>query len=110
MMKYDKLVRDRIPEIIAARGGDARVRICADEDEYLARLVAKLREEVDEFAAEASEPARRQAGAEELADILEVIKALCLRLGFDPQEVEALRAEKEAERGAFEKRLILEEA
>lgn len=102
MTKYDKLVRDRIPEIIAARGGQARVRTCADEDEYLARLVAKLREEVEEFD--------RDRNAEELADILEVIKALCLRLGFDSREVEALRVKKEAERGAFEKRLVLEEA
>lgn len=102
MTKYDKLVRDRIPEIIAERGGEARVRVCADDEEYLARLVAKLREEVDEFD--------RDRNAEELADILEVIKALCLRLGFDLREVEALRAKKAAERGAFEKRLILEDA
>jgi len=101
-VKYDKLVRDRIPEIVAARGGVAKTRVCADDEEYLARLVAKLREEVDEFD--------RDRNAEELADILEVIKALCLRLGFDPLEVEALRAKKEAERGAFGKRLILEEA
>jgi len=102
MKVYDKLVRDRIPEIIEGRGGKASFRLCADEDEYLARLVAKLREEVDEFD--------RDRNAEELADILEVVRALCLRLGLDPREVEALRAKKEAERGGFEKRLILESA
>ena len=107
MKTYDKLIRDRIPEIIAERGGTSKMRVCDDDAEYLERLVAKLREEVDEFAAEASQPASRQAGAEELADILEVIRALCLRLGFDPQEVEALRAGKEAARGGFAKRLIL---
>ena len=102
MTRYDKLVRDKIPEIIAARGGHARFHACGDDEEYLARLVAKLREEVDEFD--------RDRNAEELADILEVIKALCLRLGLDPLEVEALRAKKADGRGAFEKRLVLEEA
>ena len=102
MKTYDKLVRDRIPEIIAGRGGQATFKACADDEEYLARLVAKLREEVDEFD--------RDRNAEELADILEVIRALCLRLGLDPAEVEALRVRKEAERGAFGKKLVLVEA
>ncbi|HTK60672.1 MAG TPA: nucleoside triphosphate pyrophosphohydrolase [Candidatus Baltobacteraceae bacterium] len=101
-MKYDKLVRDRIPEIIEARGGKASFRPCADDEEYLVRLVAKLREEVDEFD--------RDRNAEELADVLEVVRALCLKLGLDPAAVEALRVKKAEERGAFEKRLILESA
>lgn len=101
-MRYDKLVRDLIPEIIASKGKRATFHACADDNEYLTRLVAKLREEVDEFD--------RDRNAEELADILEVIKALCLRLGFDPREVEALRQKKELERGGFEKRLVLEES
>lgn len=102
MKTYDKLVRDRIPEIIEGRGGKASFRPCADDEEYLTRLIAKLREEVDEFD--------RDRNAEELADVLEVVKALCLKLGFDPADVEALRAKKAEERGAFEKRLILEAA
>ena len=102
MKTYDKLVRDRIPEIIEGRGGKASFRPCADDAEYLIRLVAKLREEVDEFD--------RDRNAEELADVLEVVQALCRRLGLDPADVEALRAKKAAERGAFEKRLILVEA
>ncbi len=99
MKTYDKLVRDRIPEIIEARGAKASFRACADEAEYLERLVAKLREEVDEFD--------RDRSAEELADVLEVVRALCLRLGIDPAEVERLREKKAVERGAFEKHLIL---
>ncbi len=100
MKTYDKLVRDRIPEIIEARGAKASFRACADEAEYLERLIAKLREEVDEFD--------RDRNAEELADVLEVVRALCARLGLDPVDVEALRAKKADERGGFEKRLILE--
>jgi predicted house-cleaning noncanonical NTP pyrophosphatase (MazG superfamily) len=102
MKTYDKLVRDRIPEIIEGRGGKASFRDCADDDEYLVRLIAKLREEVDEFD--------RDRNAEELADVLEVVKALCLRLGLDPLDVERLREKKAAERGGFAKRLILVEA
>ena len=102
MIIYDKLVRDRIPEIIAGKGKQATFHACADDAEYLARLVAKLREEVDEFD--------RDRNAEELADILEVVKALCVQLGLDPLEVEALRIKKEGERGGFEKRLILEKS
>lgn len=106
MKTYDKLVRDRIPEIIEARGAKASFRTCADDAEYLTRLVAKLREEIDEL--DAAENADEQA--EELADVLEVVAALCVRLGLDPAEVEAIRAKKAAERGAFEKRLVLEAA
>lgn len=106
MKTYDKLVRDRIPEIIAARGAKASFRTCADDAEYLARLIAKLREEIDEFDRAKDDGER----AEELADVLEVVSALCVRLGLDPADVEALRAKKAAERGAFGKRLILEAA
>jgi predicted house-cleaning noncanonical NTP pyrophosphatase (MazG superfamily) len=101
MRRYDKLVRDRIPDIIRAEGKTAVVRT-ADAEEYGRRLVEKLREEVEEFA--------RDLNAEELADVLEVVRALCLHHGFDPASVEALRAEKEAARGGFGAKLILEEA
>lgn len=102
MKAYDKLVRDRIPEIIAARGQEARFRPCADDAEYLERLVAKLREEADELA--------RDRNAAELADVLEVVRALAAHLGLDLAEAEAVRAAKAAERGGFDRRLILEEA
>ncbi len=100
-MKYDKLVRDRIPDIIRAQGRGVTARE-ADPEEYGRRLIDKLHEEVEEFV--------RDRNAEELADILEVIKALCLHLGLDPRDVEALRLKKALDRGGFEKRLILEDA
>ncbi|MFA5853961.1 MAG: nucleoside triphosphate pyrophosphohydrolase [Patescibacteria group bacterium] len=98
-MKHDKLVRDRIPEIIKAKGQTATFREVSVE-EYGERLVDKLREEVEEFA--------RDRNAEELADILEVVKAICAHHGFDEKEVEAVRVEKGIERGIFEKRIVLE--
>lgn len=66
-MIYNKLVRDRIPEIIEARGKKPNVRIL-EQEEYLHHLEAKLDEEVAEY--------HRDKNAEELADILEVVYAL----------------------------------
>ena len=63
-----KLVRDRIPEIIEAAGGQATARLL-DQAERLPALLAKLQEESDELRAAAS-PAGQ---SEELADVLEVL-------------------------------------
>ncbi|MCC6934588.1 MAG: nucleoside triphosphate pyrophosphohydrolase [Candidatus Yanofskybacteria bacterium] len=100
-MRYDKLVRDKIPDIIAEKGSTAETHI-AEEAEYLEKLRAKLQEEVGEFL--------ESNTAEELADILEVVYALGVSLGVTRDELERLRAEKAASRGGFEKRIILEEA
>jgi predicted house-cleaning noncanonical NTP pyrophosphatase (MazG superfamily) len=103
--KYDKLVRDRIPEIIALRGGTAICRT-ADEREYWEKLREKLREEVGEFLAAEDDRSRK----EELADVLEVIKAIAAHLKCAEHEIEALRVKKAEERGGFERRIILDEA
>jgi predicted house-cleaning noncanonical NTP pyrophosphatase (MazG superfamily) len=103
--KYDKLVRDRIPEIIRRRGGTPVFRV-VDAEEYGRRLKDKLREEVEEFVAAADAAAAK----EELADVLEVIAALATHLGATTAEIEAVRAKKAEERGAFKERLVLEEA
>lgn len=95
----EKLVRDRIPELIGARGGQPVVRT-ASAEEHLELLRAKLREEVDEFLASANDP-------EELADVLEVVYALADRLGIGQSGVERLRADKSARRGAFTAMLVL---
>jgi len=100
-MRYDKLVRDRIPEIIAGRGGRAVTHVAVDE-EYRRKLREKLQEEVAEYL-EADD-------ANELADIAEVIRALAARQGISPESLEELRRKKEAERGGFYGRVILEES
>lgn len=100
MKTYDKLVRDRIPEIIEGRGGKAAFRT-VEAAEYLTRLADKLREEAAEFAEKPSQ--------EELADVLEVVRALMSAHGWTPEDVERVRAAKAEERGAFEKRLVLVE-
>ncbi|MEK7570292.1 MAG: nucleoside triphosphate pyrophosphohydrolase [Patescibacteria group bacterium] len=101
MTIYNKLVRDKIPEIIAAKGGSAKTHV-ASAEEYEAKLLEKLQEEVKEFIADKS--------PEELADIEEVLSAIYAHFGFSREEIEAIRQKKAQERGGFTKRIILEES
>lgn len=103
--KYDKLVRDKIPDIIRLKGGCPVIRK-ADEEEYWHKLKEKLKEEVHEFMeAEALDDRK-----EELADVLEVIQAIACHLKCDENELEVLRVKKAEERGGFEGRVILDQA
>ena len=97
---YNKLVRDRIPEIIEASGAECKTRILSD-GEYLKMLDAKLDEELAEY--------RRDQNIEELADLLEVIRAAAVAHGYTLDVLEAVRAKKAAEHGGFEKRILLVE-
>ena len=98
-MSNGKLVRDRIPEIIREDGGDPRTRRL-DDEAFREALCAKLAEETSEFL-----DART---AEELADILEVVYALADQAGLTPDALDAMRLEKRAARGGFDRRLFLE--
>ena len=97
---YQKLVRDRIPEIIAAAGETPVTRVL-EPDEYLRELVRKLAEETAEFAAGHS--------VEELADVLEVVEAIRSAIGIDAAALEAVRRRKAASNGRFEGRVYLVE-
>lgn len=101
MPVFNKLVRDKIPEVITANGQTPRTRTL-DDDEYQVELHKKLQEEVNEYL--------EDVNAEELADILEVVYALGAQLGATSQELEQLRLEKAQKRGGFEKRIFLESA
>jgi predicted house-cleaning noncanonical NTP pyrophosphatase (MazG superfamily) len=72
----NKLVRDRIPEILAARGIKHEVRV-ADRGERLDLLQAKIEEELAEYLAATDDEARLG----ELADVWEVILALAMLHG-----------------------------
>ena len=100
-MRYDKLVRDKIPEHVRSKGGTPVIHI-ADDREYWTKLKEKLLEEFKEFS--------ESETIEEMADIREVIEAICDFKGFDRQELETVRAKKARERGAFRKKIILEES
>lgn len=96
MERYNKLVRDKIPQILDGKGVTYEKRVATPE-EYKIELTKKLAEEVDEFS---------ETGApEELADVLEVI--ISLRKLPKYENVEELRKRKFEERGGFEEKIIL---
>lgn len=99
---YNKLVRDKIPQVIAASGLGCRTRILSD-DEYRKELNIKLREEIEEYF----RAGNSQDALEELADLLELIRALASVHGADWEQIEALRAGKAEARGGFEERVFL---
>ena len=99
-MKYNKLVRDKIPEIIKHKGKVPITHI-ADNGEYWQKLKEKLKEEIDEFLERDNE--------EELADILEIIYAICNFKKIDKQKLEMLRKKKAEKRGSFRQKIILDE-
>ncbi len=98
-MQYNKLVRDKIPEIIKQDNKTPMIHI-AENSEYWEKLKQKLLEEVNEFIVEPTN--------EELADILEVVDAICDFKHFNKQELIHLKQQKVNKRGGFKKRIILE--
>lgn len=97
---YNKLVRDRIPEIIEASGKACVTEILSNEG-YLKMLDKKLDEELTEY--------HKDQNIEELADLLEVIRACAVARGYSVEELEQVRAEKVIKRGGFEKKILLKE-
>ena len=100
MKQYNKLVRDRIPEIIKADGKTCVCETLSDEH-YLYLLDQKLNEELAEY--------QESKSLEELADLLEVIQAVVKARGWTLEELEQVRADKVAKRGGFEKKILLKE-
>ena len=98
-MEYNKLVRDKIPEIIKNKGKIPITHIASD-NEYWQKLKEKIQEEIDEFMKDGNE--------EELADILEVVYAICDHKKIDKKKLELLRKKKADERGGFKNRIILD--
>ncbi|MGH7240742.1 MAG: phosphoribosyl-ATP pyrophosphohydrolase [Candidatus Saccharimonadales bacterium] len=99
MKVYNKLVRDKIPEIIEADGKKPVTRYL-NKDEYLQALIDKLTEECEEFKVDNN--------VEELADIQEVVLALADALDITPGELAKAVSMKTLERGAFKKHIFLE--
>lgn len=99
-IKYNKLVRDKIPEIIEKSGKKCVVEVM-DKETYIQYLDRKLNEELAEYQSDKS--------IEELADLLEVMQAVAVARGYSAEELDNVRKEKAANRGDFEKRLLLKE-
>jgi len=96
---YNKLVRDKIEEIMISNGAKPITRILSDE-EYQKELDKKLLEEVKEYL--------ESGEIEELADIEEVILAILNTKGQKKENLEEIRKNKVLKRGAFKKKLFLE--
>jgi predicted house-cleaning noncanonical NTP pyrophosphatase (MazG superfamily) len=99
-MKYDKLVRDKIPANLIQKGKKVKF-YKAEKEEYWEKLKSKLKEEAEEFY--------KDSNKEEFADVLEVMNAIKEYLKFEDKEIEKIRKEKAEEKGAFNDRLILKE-
>ncbi|HTX86872.1 MAG TPA: nucleoside triphosphate pyrophosphohydrolase [Candidatus Nanoarchaeia archaeon] len=104
MKKYNKLVRDKIPEIIRADGENPRIRILGDE-EYKIELLKKIVEEAKEAAESGSD---RKELSKEIGDVEEVIEAVIKSFSLDKKEIRNLKAKRKASRGGFEKKIFLE--
>ena len=99
-IKYNKLVRDKIPEIINSSGDTCITEILSDEA-YINMLDAKLDEELAEY--------NKDKNIEELADLLEVIYATAIARGYTLEQLEQIRKDKAIKRGAFRNKILLVE-
>jgi predicted house-cleaning noncanonical NTP pyrophosphatase (MazG superfamily) len=102
MPTYNKLVRDKIPQIIESKGKKLSTKVLNDED-YIKYLKEKAYEELDEYCAAETDGET----VEELADLLEVIRALAKHHGSSIEEVEAVRIDKVEKRGGFHEKVFL---
>ena len=99
MKEYNKLVRDKIPEIIKEDKRCPKIKIL-EKDEYKKELDKKLIEEVTEYI--------EDDNIEEIADVLEVIYAILEFKNVSKEEIEKVRIDKKNKRGAFKERIFLE--
>jgi predicted house-cleaning noncanonical NTP pyrophosphatase (MazG superfamily) len=98
-IKYRKLVRDKIPDIIKNSGKEYRIHI-SEEEEYIKELKNKVIEEMEEFLENPTE--------EEMGDILEALEGFIDFYGLDKNLIEKVKLEKKNSRGGFKKRIILD--
>lgn len=99
---HNKLVRDRIPEIIESAGLDFSTRVL-DDQEYIKELKKKSLEELQEYM----DADNKEDAIEELADVLEIIHALAESHGSSIEEVEKVRRKKADKRGGFKEKIFL---
>ena len=97
---YNKLVRDKIPQIIRDLGKEATTEILSD-DEYREMLDLKLQEETAEY--------QKSKNIEELADIIEVVYAIAHARGISIKHLEKVRYDKEQRNGGFKGKVLLKE-
>ncbi len=101
---HDKLVRDKIPEIIEKTGKKYEVRTL-DNEEYKKELLKKIVEEAEEVLG--ANPDKKEL-TKELGDVLEVIDHLIDTFDLNKDEIEKVKRERKESRGGFDKKLFLE--
>jgi len=99
---YNKLIRDKIPEIIKSKGKVPKVSVLTEE-KYRKALKEKMGEEVKELL----EAKTNNDILNELADIQELIKAIAKNHRITIKAVENKRKKKKRERGSFKKKIFL---
>lgn len=102
VVKYNKLIRDRIPEIVKKAGWVPKVRILR-KSEFLSAVKKKVFEEARELI----QSKDKRGVLDEIVDIQELLNVLVLEMGIGKQEVQKLQAIKRKKRGGFKKRLFL---
>lgn len=102
MPTHNKLIRDRIPEIIKHNGKTPITRIL-NEKEYIEAIGKKIGEELTEYL----EAETLEHKVEELADLLELINALAQHEDVTLEDVEKVRKQKAEQRGGFQERIFL---
>lgn len=99
MKIFNKLVRDKIPEIIREKDNSTCTTEILDDDKYLEELNRKLQEELKEYL--------ESGKLEELADLEEVLRAILKVKKVDYNNFEKIRKDKVEKRGAFDKKIFL---
>jgi predicted house-cleaning noncanonical NTP pyrophosphatase (MazG superfamily) len=100
---YNKLCRDKIPEIIHGKGFDCDVREVTDDDEYKREIVRKVYEE----ASGVTNHSGREHMVEEIADLIITLESLKKAFAVSDDEVSAAITRSLEEKGSYDKRLYL---
>jgi predicted house-cleaning noncanonical NTP pyrophosphatase (MazG superfamily) len=100
MTRYDKLVRDKIPDNIARSGTKCKYHTIRNNKEFLEKLYEKINEEIGEF--------KENPSVEEFSDIMEVLESIAKYHMFDLEEIKVAKKGKKVVKGGFDKRIFLE--
>ena len=119
-IRYEKLVRDKIPEKIAADGNAFKAHKIENYKEYINALCEKVDEEAGELSSSFAwfehvsevEPGDHELEylmlVDEFADLYEVLDIVKHRCGVSDAEIEEARENKNKENGSFSKKYFLE--
>lgn len=104
LMTYNKLVRDRIPEIIKKDG-----KVCSTKTLTATEYQVELKRKLVEESTELLDANTKEEMLEELADIYEVIEAILFEEKFDIKDIQDKRICKNMRKGSFEDKVYLKE-